>query len=147
MKQGTKTILDVSGMSRDEIFDCLVVCMRDRGLYEESLDPAIMVLSGLIETYQKAYDNFVNDMTHEEFSRENNSRTVLNPTFAVISTLGEQIRKYMRDLGLVVAKPAGFVSQEKETCVPNQGDKLTTMLGMVAQPRIAVYKKNKKAAE
>ena len=149
MKNETKTILDVSGMSRDEIFDYLVVCMRDRGLYEGSLDPAIMVLAGLMDTYQKAYDNFVGDMTHEEKSREDNVRVVLNPTFTVMATLGEQIRKYMRDLGLVVAKPAGFVSQEKDK-MPSQGDKLTTMLGMVAQPRMAVYKKaakKKKEAE
>lgn len=153
MKKNSDNIFgtrDISGMSRIEIYECLKECMQDRGLYEKSLDPAITMLASLFKTYMEAYEDFLDRMTYDETSREGNSRTILNPTFQVQATLSEQIRKYMRDLGLVVAKPAGFVSQSKGKDVPNQGDKLTTMLDMVAQPRMSVYKKTtrkKKEAE
>lgn len=140
----SKTALDFSGMSREEIFDYLVVCMRDRGLYEESLDPALMVLAGMCYAYQCYYDEAVASPVICSETTGGAPKPLLNPAFNALSVLGEQIRKYLRDLGLVVAKPAGFVSQSKEVAPTSQGDRLTAMLETVAQPRMAVYKKRVK---
>lgn len=140
----SKTALDFSGMSREEIFDYLVVCMRDRGLYEESLDPALMVLAGMCYAYQCYYDKTVASPVIYSETTGGAPKPLLNPAFNALSVLGEQIRKYLRDLGLVVAKPAGFVSQSKEVAPTSQGDKLAAMLETVAQPRMAVYKKRVK---
>lgn len=140
----SSNIFSVDGMSRGEIFEHLKGCMQERGLYEESLDPAILMLAGLMETYQKYFDEVKEERVIRSETTGGAPKPLLNPAFNAMSMLAEQIRKYMRDLGLVVAKPAGFVSQDKDTGVPNQNDKLTTMLGMVARPRMAVYKKTRK---
>lgn len=141
--------MDVGGMSRDELFDYLVACAQDRGLYDSSLDPALMTLAGMMYAYQRYFEQVVAEPVIESETTGGAPKPLLNPAFNAMAMLGEQIRKYMRDLGLVVAKPAGFVSQEKETAPASQGDKLTTMLGMVAQPHMAVYKRPtaKKKAE
>lgn len=141
--------MDVGGMSRDELFDYLVACAQDRGLYDSSLDPALMTLAGMMYAYQRYFEQVVAEPVIESETTGGAPKPLLNPAFNAMAMLGEQIRKYMRDLGLVVAKPAGFVSQEKETAPTSQGDKLTTMLGMVAQPHMAVYKRPtaKKKAE
>lgn len=143
-KDGDKTMLDVTGMSREEIFDCLVGCARDRGLYDSSLDPAFVTLAGMMFAYQRYYEEVVASPVVKSATTGGAPKPLLNPAFTAMATLGEQMRKYMRDLGLVVAKPAGFVSQEKEIAPTSQGDRLTTMLEMVGQPKVAVYKRVKR---
>lgn len=140
-------VMNVSGMSRDELFVYLVACARDRGLYESSLDPALMTLAGMVYAYQRYYEQVVAEPVIDSETTGGAPKPLLNPAFNAMSVLGEQIRKYLRDLGLVVAKPAGFVSQEKEVAPTSQGDKLTTMLGIVAQPRMSVYKRPPKRKE
>lgn len=142
-KEKKKTMLDVTSMSRDEIFDYLVACARDRGLYDSSLDPAIMTLAGMMYAYQRYYEEVTAEPVIVSETTGGAPKPLLNPAFTALATLGEQIRKYMRDLGLVVAKPAGFVSQEKEIAPTSQGDKLSTMLEMVARPRMTMYKRVK----
>lgn len=142
-RDAEKTMLDVTGMSRDEIFDCLIACARDRGLYDSSLDPAFVTLAGMMFAYQRYYEEVVASPVVESKTTGGAPKPLLNPAFTAMATLGEQIRKYMRDLGLVVAKPAGFVSQEKDVAPTSQGDRLTTMLEMVGQPKVAVYKRVK----
>lgn len=137
-------MLDVTGMSREEIFDCLVGCARDRGLYDSSLDPAFVTLAGMMFAYQRYYEEVVASPVVKSATTGGAPKPLLNPAFTAMATLGEQMRKYMRDLGLVVAKPAGFVSQEKEIAPTSQGDRLTTMLEMVGQPKVAVYKRVKR---
>lgn len=141
MSKKEKTIMDVAGMSRDEIFDYLVVCVRDRGLYDSSLDPAIMSLAGMLYVFQRYFEQVVAEPVIDSETTGGAPKPLLNPAFTAMATLGEQIRKYMRDLGLVVAKPAGFVSQEKEVAPTSQGDRLSTMLEMVTRPRMTVYKR------
>lgn len=136
------TTFELTG-TQEEIYASLVSSMKERGLYEESLTPSIVMLASLIRTYNNAYDEVCDQVTYTEISREEKERHVINPAFQAMATLSEQIRKYMRDLGLVVAKPAGFVSQSKEPS-PNQGDKLSSMIEMVSHPKMSVYKKAKK---
>lgn len=126
-------------MTREEITDELRQCMKERGVYDESLEPAMRILATQMHAYQVAATEVEAEMVIAETSREDDLRRRVNPAFTVMSTLGEQIRKYMRDLGLVVAKPAGYVSKEKDTA-PKSGDRLTSLMEAITEPKAKVYK-------
>lgn len=127
-----------------EIFARLVEAMEERGLYDESLDPAIRMLASVMELYEQAHKAVGDELLIVQTSREGEKRVIINPAFQAESVCAEQIRKYMRDLGLVVAKPAGMVSREKDTR-PRSGDKLVTLMEAMENPRPRLYRR--KAAE
>lgn len=126
-------------MTKEQHLEELRECMKQRGVYDTSLEPAMGMLAELMHTYDGAAAEVNEEMIVSETSREDDLRRRLNPAFTIMSTLGEQIRKYMRDLGLVVAKPAGFVSQEKDTA-PKTGDRLLNMVEAITAPKPIVYK-------
>lgn len=130
-------------MTKEEIITMLKDSMEARGVYDVSLNPAIDMLASLMIVYNEAVEAVGADITILQTSREGDDRTILNPAFQAMATTGEQIRKYMRDLGLVVAKPAGFISQEKDP-TPKQGDKLMNMMELVSHPKPRLYKGGKK---
>lgn len=115
-------------------------CLEGKGLYDPTLDPAIKTLASIMERYDDVHDAVGKEILITQISREGDVRHMLNPAATLEVQLAEQIRKYMRDLGLVVAKPAGFVSQEKDTR-PRNGDKLVTLLSSIEQPKAKLYKK------
>ena len=117
--------------------------LEGRGLYDESLEPAIGVLSGLLcrlETIRKSIDE--NGTMIEQVSREGNVRQLLNPAVSAEISCVEEVRKYFRDLGLSVAKPAGFVNQEKDAR-PRTGDRLVSLMEGLGDSRPSYYKKGK----
>lgn len=127
-------------MKKEKHFEELKMCMEDKGLYDPTLDPAIRTLASVMERYDEVHAAVGREMLVEQESREGDRRVLLNPAAQFEVSLGEQIRKYMRDLGLVVAKPAGFVTQEKDSR-PRSGDKLVTMLEKMDQPKVQLYKR------
>lgn len=127
--------------TKEDYYIILRDAMDERGVYDESLDPAINVLSGIMAAYDKAQESVIKDgLIYTEESREGNIRHVTNPAFLLMNQLSEQIRKYMRDLGLVVAKPAGFVSTEKDTTT-RPGDSLKAMIETLNAPQPKKYRK------
>lgn len=122
------------------IFGQLVEAMEERGLYDESLDPAITMLASVMELYEQAHEAVGKELLIVQTSREGEKRVIINPAFQAESVCAEQIRKYMRDLGLVVAKPSGMVSREKDTR-PRPGDKLVALMETMEAPRPRLYRK------
>lgn len=76
-------------------------------------------------------------------SREGNPRTILNPAVSAEIQCTEEIRKYFRDLGLSVAKPAGFVNQEKDAR-PRTGDRLVSLMEGLGGQKPTLYRKKEK---
>lgn len=126
-------------MTTKKHYEELRQCLEAKGLFDDSLDPAVRTLAGLMERYDKAHAEVGRQLLITQTSREDNPRTILNPAAQLEIQLAEEIRKFMRDLGLVVAKPAGFVSQEKDSR-PRNGDKLVSMMEQIEQP-VKLYKK------
>ena len=105
----------------------IISALTERGLYDESLDLAIETLAGLLETHERVEAELVNEPYITQYSREGDERRLANPMSNLYVSTTEAIRKWMRDLGLVVAKPAGYVAQEKDDR-PRQGDSLNCVL-------------------
>lgn len=130
-------------MTKEEYIVELRQSMKARGVYDKSLEPAIGMLASLMAVYDEATGTVTGKVLITQTSREGDDRAILNPAFQAMATAGEQIRKYMRDLGLVVAKPAGFVSQEKDNA-PKEGDKLMSVISMVSGEDVTEKKKGKR---
>ena len=125
--------------TKEDYYLILRDAMDERGVYDTSLDPAVKILAGLMVTYDDLQGETESGLILNEYSREGNVRHVTNPAFQLIQSVTEQIRKYMRDLGLVVAKPAGFVSTEKDNTRP--GDSLKAMIETLNAPQPKKYSK------
>lgn len=130
-------------MEKEEILEMIKESMEARGVYDKSLDPAVSMLASLMSTFEQASEEVNGNITVEQTITDGYIRKVVNPALQPMLTTSEEIRKYMRDLGLVVAKPAGFVSQEKDSA-PKQGDRLMSMMELVSHPKPRIYKCGKK---
>lgn len=117
----------------------IVKALQQRGLYEESLDLAIETLASLLETNEAAKILIEQEPVIVQYSREGSERRIANPATQLYLSTTEEIRKYMRDLGLVVAKPAGFVAQEKDDH-PRQGDSLNALLTTISNTKPKEFK-------
>lgn len=118
--------------------------MEARGLYDESLEPAIGVLAGLLCRLDTIRESIAEEGTMlTVVSREGNPRTILNPAVSAEIQCTEEIRKYFRDLGLSVAKPAGFVNQEKDAR-PRSGDRLVSLMEGLGGQKPTLYKRKDK---
>lgn len=122
----------------------LRLAMEGLGRYDENYGPAIRQLASAMEQYDRAVEAIGEDLVVETESREGDRRLLLNPAFQAVNILGEQIRKWMRDLGLVVAKPAGYTGQEKDRSGAKV-DAFATMLSDMAHPKVRLYKRSAKA--
>lgn len=111
------------------------------GRYRDGYGLAIRQLAVELALYDSVLEALGKDITVEEVSREGNPRLNLNPAFNVLGQLGEQIRKLMRDLGLVVAKPAGYTGVERVD--PARTDTLTAMLEDAAGGVPKLYRRAK----
>lgn len=117
--------------------------LESRGLYDPSLEPAIGVLAGLLCRLDSIRESIDRDGTMiESITREGNTRMSLNPAVQAEISCTEEVRKYFRDLGLAVAKPAGFVNQEKDSR-PRSGDRLVSLMESLGSSRPAVLKRAK----
>lgn len=127
-----------------EIHDDLVECMVGRGLYEEALEPMIWDLAALKERFAQVNEAMSEGMEINNKSREGKDRIKVSPAASLLVPIAEEIRKYMRDLGLAVAKPAGFVATEKDPRSP-AGDKLMSMMAVIGGKKKKEFKMTKKA--
>lgn len=117
--------------------------LEGRGLYDESLEPAISVVAGLLTRLDAVRKSIEEDGTMlEQVSREGNTRRYLNPAVQCEVQITEEIRKYFRDLGLSVAKPAGFVNQEKDAR-PRTGDPLMNLMQSLGSAKPKTMKKRR----
>lgn len=129
------------GKKRKDYAGQVRAAMVGLGRYSENYDPAIGQLASAMEQYDKAVETVGENLVIEQVSREGESRAVLNPAFNAVSVLGDQIRKWMRDLGLVVAKPAGYTGQERDGAA--RGDALAAMLAEMGPGKPRLYKRAK----
>lgn len=118
--------------------------LEGRGLYDESLEPAIGVLAGLMYRLDTIRESVAEEGTMlTVVSREGNPRSVLNPAVQAEIQCTEEILKYFRDLGLSVAKPSGFVNQEKDAR-PRTGDRLVSLMEGLGGQKPTLYRKKEK---
>lgn len=127
-------------MTKTDYIGKIREALEERGVYDESLDITIEKLAMLYEQFDKASAVVGDEMVITQKSREGDERQLLNPAAPFLSTLAELIRKYNRDLGLMVAKPAGFIAQEKDTR-PRSGDNLMSIMERIEQPKAKKYKR------
>lgn len=127
-----------------DIHDELVECMVGRGLYEETLEPMIWDLTALKERFAQVNEAMSEGLEINNKSREGKDRIKVSPAASLLVPIAEEIRKYMRDLGLAVAKPAGFVGTEKDPRSP-AGDKLMSMMAVIGGKKKKEFKMTKKA--
>lgn len=127
-------------MGKTEYVEKIRAALEARGVYDESLDITIGKLAMLYEQFDEASAVVGDEMVITQKSREGDERQLLNPAAPFLSTLAELIRKYNRDLGLMVAKPAGFIAQEKDTR-PRSGDNLMSIMERIEQPKVRKYKR------
>lgn len=126
-----------------EFHDELVECMVGRGLYEETLEPMIWDLAALKERFAQVNEAMSEGLEINNKSREGKDRIKVSPAASLLVPIAEEIRKYMRDLGLAVAKPAGFVATEKDPRSP-AGDKLMSMMAVIGGKKKKEFKMTKK---
>ena len=86
--------------------------LEQKGKYNESLEITIHMLASSLTRYAEirtALDD--DDLVVKTLSRENNAKYSINPLFVMQEHMGEQIRKYLRELRLT---NAGASSEEEE---------------------------------
>ena len=126
-----------------DIHDELVECMVGRGLYEETLEPMLWDLAALKVRFSQVNAAMAESLEINNKSREGKDRIKVSPAASLLVPIAEEIRKYMRDLGLAVAKPAGFVATEKDPRSP-AGDKLMSMMAVIGGKKKREFKMGKK---
>lgn len=127
-------------MTKTDYIGKIREALEERGIYDESLDITIEKLAMLYDQFDRACEVVSGEMVVHQISREENERQLLNPVAPYLGTLAELIRKYSRDLGLMVAKPAGFIAQEKDTR-PRSGDNLMSIMERIEQLKAKKYKR------
>lgn len=94
-----------------KIYNYLVELMKDKGLFDNSLEIQIMNVSCQIFQLQKLINAFVHtDSTAEPLKTDKGYKYQRNPITSDIVNLSESLRKNLRELGLSLESKVGAVS-------------------------------------
>ena len=96
--------------------DIIRVALKKKNRYEDSLELTIHMLACCLSRYaqiQSALDK--DDLVCVSTSREGNDRYSVNPLFVMQEHMGEQIRKYLRELKLTLTLGASGEKEEEDS--------------------------------